>query len=147
MNFRAHPSFATLVTTRNVVDIANVARQKACKDTQLTLTSAPAVGFPIKRPTDTGTKSIPIRTPTTAKEGQSVIAQVGEGATKAPETNPYRRQKTMTPLGMETLIQTKARMVASKVRGVRVLKAPILSAIKVGIMRPKKEPGFRMARR
>jgi len=84
----AQPSFLTRAAIKKTVDTASAAPQKDCKDVQLIFTKAPAIGFPISRPADTGTKSIPIRTPMTLNDGQSVMAQGGVRATKAPETNP-----------------------------------------------------------
>lgn len=45
------------------------------------------MGLPTSKPIAMGTNIIPLRTPTTAREGESVKAMVGGRETKLPEKN------------------------------------------------------------
>ena len=80
-----------------------------------------------------GTKSMPIRTPTTLKEGQRLMVTDGMRDTKLPEKKPYKRQKAITPPVFLIPVQAKARRAEKKLQGMRIFKGPALSATRLGI--------------
>lgn len=79
------PDFAILALNTNIPEKATVTPQKACRPVQPSFNIAPAIGLPRRRPIAIGTKSMPIRTPRTFKDGESVTVTVGGSETKVPE--------------------------------------------------------------
>lgn len=88
MTLRSQPHFAILAAIMKPVASATVTPQKAWRAGHPFRRMAPAIGLPISRPMAVGTRSMPIRTPNTPRDGQRVTVTVGERETKVPEKNP-----------------------------------------------------------
>lgn len=108
---------------------------------------APLTGGPHNIPIDERAKVIPSRTPTRERSGDRAATTVGGRDTIAPETNPYRMAKTTRPARDSMPVQAKMSMEAQMQHGMMEFRGPILSAKKLGTMRPKAEDAFMMLRR
>jgi len=72
---------------------------------------------------------------------------VGGRDTKDPEKNPKKMQIVMMPATPVTGIKQRMRSPEIIAQGMIMFKAPSLSAIKFGIIRPKTEAELRTERR
>ena len=87
-------------------------------------------------------KDIPILVPTMPRFGERKTRIEGWRETKEPEKKPKRMQKTR--IDTELPIDKRHRMSTpeSKAHGTIMLNAPVLSARKLGMIRPKVEAAF-----
>lgn len=130
-----------LVSTSKTVDKARVAPQKACVPAQDLGTMAPATGLPIKMPNAAKNAFMPSRAPIVLMSVVIDATATGCNETKAPEKNPYSRQKTIMPAAVLLIaIQQKPRIAAQPVQIARTTVGEDLSAIRPGMIRPKIEP-------
>ncbi|KAL8740399.1 MAG: hypothetical protein Q9190_006899 [Brigantiaea leucoxantha] len=86
---------------------------------------APATGSPTNSPNDQGTSSIPIRRPTTSKEGQSAASITAVAVVIAPAKKP--------PGTLSMASHEKLSMPAAIVKSVSMFNGPIMSAKYKGI--------------
>ena len=87
-----HPTFDTLAATIMIPEMISKTPQNASRPSHPRFRMAPAMGLPMSKPNEIGTKSMPERTPTTPMEGESVTITVGGRETKVPEKNLSSRQ-------------------------------------------------------
>lgn len=84
---KLNPTLAILVAITKPAETNIVAPQKASRLVHPLRRAAPAMGLPMSKPKAMGTNNIPLRVPTTPKEGESVKTMVGGRETKLPEKN------------------------------------------------------------
>lgn len=137
--------FTTLAPATNTVPTASAQAQNNLNPSQVPFpTMAPASGFPTNVPNPAQSVLIPILVPNIAKLGDSVTTDVGCSDTNVPEKNPYSTQKTMIPGVLAIASQQYARIKAAQVHMAIMFRGPVLSAKKLGRIRPKAEPALRM---
>jgi hypothetical protein len=90
---------------------------------------------------------IPILVPIRPRLGDKRTKQAGGSETKVPEKNPYRVEITMIAAALCVPIRPKMITPAAKPHGTIMLNGPVVSAMKLGMMRPATEAVLRMARR
>jgi len=113
----------------------------------LPLSITPAIGVPISPPILMIAKPMPILVPIRPRLGDNRTKQAGGSETKDPEKNPYRIEITTIAATLWVPIRPKMITPAAKPHGTIMLKGPVLSAMKLGMMRPAIEAVLRMARR
>jgi hypothetical protein len=124
----------------------------------------PEIGVPISKPIETTValrqlalhcrarnleqeyvpeKHIPMRVPIIARLGVKCTRIVGGSETKLPEKNPYSAQMTITGARLCAAIKQSARTPDSMAQGMIILRGPVRSAMKFGMIRPNTEPAFK----
>ena len=68
----------------------------------------------------------------------------GSKETQAPEKNPYNIANIIKPADVLTANHPKIKTPVTKQKGIMVLNGPVLSAIKLGTIRPKKDAAFKI---
>ena len=84
-----------------------------------------------------------MRVPIIARLAVKCTNIVGGNETKLPEKKPYNAQMTITGAMLCATIKQRARTPDIKAHGIIMLRGPVRSAIKFGMMRPKTEPAFK----
>ena len=88
-----------------------------------------------------------MRVPRVARLGER-LTTVGPGSeTNVPEKKPYKMQNTIRPDVLVMAIQQNTNNVATQAKGIWMLRGPLLSAMKLGMIRPKNEAALIMESR
>ena len=143
------PILARRAATMQAPDKASDVPHQICKPIQLFRfhKMAPATGVPIKRPNPVKAKVMPIRVPSLVRLGER-LTTVGPGReTNVPEKKPYKIQNPIKPDVLWMAIQQKTNRAATQANGIWMLRGPILSAKKLGTIRPKNEAALMIERR
>ena len=140
------PVTETLVAMTNIAAPRRVAPENTCIPTQLPLpTNKPAIGVPMRIPKEAQNVFIPILPPTVLRSLVIDATVVGCRLTKAPERAPYSRAQTIRPPAVCSMaIQQKPSILAHKVQQPSTLRAPTLSAMRPGMIRPAIDPALMM---
>lgn len=88
-----------------------------------------------------------MRVPIIARLAVKCTKIVGGNETKLPEKKPYNAQMTITGAMLCAAIKQSASTPDIKAQGIIMLRGPVRSAMKFGIIRPKTEPAFKTDRR
>lgn len=92
-------------------------------------------------------KPMPILVPIRPRLGDNRTKQAGGSETKVPEKNPYRTEIITIAATLWVPIRPKMITPAANPHGTIMLNGPVVSAMKLGMMRPAIEAVLRMARR
>lgn len=108
---------------------------------------APKIGAPISTEKALRPENIPNRVPRSRMSFVITTIVSGVRETRPPVKNPKRMAKPIRPLVDLMAIQHSERIPDIVAAGMRMKKGPVLSAMRLGRIRPRKEPARMTERR